>query len=193
MHRARFGFCATELLWSRAVQNRFLRPLVSVLLPAVVALLPFGASAADLQLSPIPDMYVGAWWHHGMNFTITKVSDFPEDGFAIAQWRTYTWCQDAFSHTTNPPPCDMTIGNMIEDGGIASIALVHVQGQDDRYLSGTIVATSDPDGGFGKWGGDVELTMLPGNMLLVTTSTGSVMFCGEHTDFSQYPTAPCGA
>jgi hypothetical protein len=115
-------------------------------------------------------MYVGAWWHHGMTFTITKMSEFPEDGFAIAQWRTYTWCQDAFSHTTNPPPCDMTLGHMIEDGGIASIALVHVQGQDDRYLSGTIGATSDPDSGFGGPHGRLGHRAVPGDFAILGTA-----------------------
>lgn len=122
-----------------------------------------------------------------------KVRRFSRGGSAVAQWRTYTWCQDPITKKPNPPPCDTFVGNFIEDGGIASIALLHPQGQDDRSLSGVLVATSDPAGGFGKWGGSVQYTMLPGNMLLVDTNTGSIMFCGENTDFSQYSPYPCGA
>jgi len=42
-------------------------------------------------------------------------------------------------------------------------------------------------------GNSVQFTMLPGNMLLVDTNTGSIMFCDENTDFSQYSPYPCGA
>jgi hypothetical protein len=175
--------------------NRRIRALLgtAALLAAMAAFLPLGASASDLQLAPIPDMYVGAWWHHGAGIMITKFEGSPEGGSAVAQWRTYTWCQDPITKKPNPPPCDTFVGNFIEDGGIASIALLHPQGQDDRSLSGVLVATSDPAGGFGKWGGSVQFTMLPGNMLLVDTNTGSIMFCGENTDFSQYSPYPCGA
>jgi hypothetical protein len=136
-------------------------------------------------------MYVGGWWHHGAGITITRFEASPTGGSALAQWRTYTWCQDPLTTKPNPPPCDTSVGNFLEDGGIASIALLHPQGQDDRSLSGILVARSAP--GFGKWGDSVEFTMLPGNMLLVVTSDGSTMFCGENTDVSQYPPYPCGA
>ncbi len=166
-----------------------LRILRSGLLALVSAVLPLSVSAADMQLAPIPDMYVGTWWHHGMSFTITKFQGSPESGWAVAQWRTYTPCQDSTAKKTNPPPCDRSVANMIAGGGIASIALVHPQGQDDRNLSGVVTATSDPNGGFGTWGADVEFVMLPGNMLLV----GPTMYCSDSTDFSLYPQYPCGA
>jgi len=167
--------------------------LATAALLGAMAAVPSGASAGDLPLAPIPDMYVGTWWHHGAGITITRFEGSPEGGSAIAQWRTYMWCFDTTTKKSNPPPCDTSVSNFIEDGGLASIALLHPQGQDDRSLSGVLVATSAPAGGFGKWGGSVQFTMLPGNMLLVETDTGSTMFCGNNTDSSLYPPYPCGA
>lgn len=170
-----------------------LRSAFPVLTAVLVGLAPTAARADDVQLAPVPDMYYGTWWHHGAGITITRNDAVPEAPNVVAQWRTYTWCSDALTKKHNPPPCDSFVGNFIEDGGIASLAVFHSQGQDDRYLSGVMVATSDPKGFLGTWGGAIQFTMLPGNMLLVETSTGSTMFCGAATDYSQYPPAPCGA
>ena len=62
--------------------NRRIRALLgtAALLAAMAAFLPLGASASDLQLAPIPDMYVGAWWHHGAGIMITKFEGSPEGG-----------------------------------------------------------------------------------------------------------------
>jgi hypothetical protein len=150
------------------------------------------AAAQDQQLAPIPDMYLGTWWHHGAELTISRPDEVPEAGSVIAQWRTYTWCEDALAQRVNPPPCDMMLGNFIEDGGIASIALLHPQGQQASNLNGVVTATSDPRT-FGKQGDAVAFTMLPGNMLLVGAGGQSTMFCGDNTDFSRYPPSPCGA
>jgi hypothetical protein len=167
--------------------------MTTVLIVLFAAALP-GASAhaQDAQLAPIPDMYVGAWSHHGVGISISRSDAFPEAGSAIVQWRIYTWCQDTLTNQQNPPPCDMIIGNLITNGGIASIVLMHPRGQDDGTLSGVVAATSDPNG-FGDQGADVEFTMLPGNMLQVTANGQSTMFCGPNTDLSQYPPSPCGA
>jgi hypothetical protein len=167
-------------------------PLV-LLAAALVAFAPGVAGAADPQLAPIPDMYYGAWWHHGISLTIARNDTFPEAPSVIARWRTYTWCTDPVTHQSNPPPCDSGIANFIEEGGIASIATFHYAGQDDRSLSGVVVATSDPGGFLGDWKASVQFTMLPGKMLLVETARGSVMFCGPETDLTQYPPNPCGA
>ena len=125
-----------------------------------------GADPADQQLAPIPDIYIGSWWRHGSSLSIRRPDGFPAAGNVIAQWRTYTFCQDPVTKKTNPPPCDMVIGNLIANGGLASIALLHPEGQDDKNISGVVTATTDPSV-FGKQGADAEFTMLPGNMLLV--------------------------
>jgi hypothetical protein len=160
---------------------------------AAAASLPSTAHAAELQIAPIPDMYLGNWGHHGASITITTFQGAPEGGSALVQWRTYTWCQDPTTKQSNPPPCDLSLGNFIEAGGIASIALFHTQGQDDRTLNGVIVATSDSPEGFWKWAGNIQFTMLPGNMLQVASDGNSTMFCGSTTDLSLYPPNPCGA
>ena len=165
----------------------------TVFVLALAAALPAaGATAQDAELAPIPDMYVGSWSHHSAGVLISRSDAFPQAGNAIVQWRTYTWCQDTLTNKQNPPPCDMIVNNEITDGGIASILLLHPQGQDDATLSGVVEATSDP-GGFGDQGADVEFTMLPGNMLQLTANGQSTMFCGPNTDLSQYPPSPCGA
>jgi hypothetical protein len=170
-----------------------IRILGAALLVAVVTTPPgVGADPADQQLAPIPDIYVGSWSRHGSSLSITRPDAFPEAGNLIAQWRTYTWCQDPVSKKANPPPCDMIIGNSIEDGGLASIALLHPEGQDDKNISGVVTATTDPSA-FGKQGADVLFTMLPGNMLLVNANGQSTMYCGDNTDYSLYPPYPCGA
>ncbi len=128
------------------VHLRFLR-LAVVLMLAMAGLVPTGGTAAaQTQLQPIPDAFVGFWSHHGIGLTITREDAFPQAGDAIVQWRTYTWCQDPGSQQRNPPPCDLLLDNQIADGGIASIVLVHPQGQDDSSLSGVVAATSDPSG-----------------------------------------------
>jgi hypothetical protein len=106
--------------------------------------------------------------HHGLSFTITRYEFAPEGRSAIAQWRTYTPCVDTTGLTTkrNSPPCDSILANFIEPGGLASVALMHPEGQNDRKLTGLVHATTDQKGMFGKWGASIELTMLPGNMLL---------------------------
>jgi hypothetical protein len=174
------------------VQSWLLNLGTAALLAAAAAL-PSAAHAAELQIAPIPDMYVGSWGHHGASITITTVQGAPEGGSALAQWRTYTMCQDPTTKKPNPPPCDLSLGTFLEDGGIASIALYHTQGQDDRSLNGVIVATSDLPEGFWKWGGNIQFTMLPGNMLQVASDGNSIMFCGDSTDLSLYPPYPCGA
>jgi hypothetical protein len=50
----------------------------------------------------------------------------------------------------NPPPCDSFLGNFIEPGGLASVALMHPQDQDDRQLTGLVIAATDQWGMFGK-------------------------------------------
>jgi hypothetical protein len=167
-------------------------PLV-LLAVAVVTFAPAASSAADPQLVPVPDMYYGGWWRHGISLTIARNENLPEAPLVIAEWRTYKWCSDPLTQKPSPPPCDSTISNLIENGGIARIATFHYQGQDDRNLSGVVVATSDPSGVFGDWKGSVQFTMLPGKMLLVEAAKGSMMFCGPDTDYSQYPPNPCGA
>ena len=127
-----------------------------------------------------------------MGITITRNGYAPEAPSVIAQWRTYTWCVDPFTQRRNAPPCDTMIGNMIEDGGIASIALFHLQGQDDQHLTGVVVATSDPNG-LGPWGTSLPFTMLPGNLLQVGTGDQATLFCDADTDYSQYSEFPCGA
>jgi hypothetical protein len=177
------------------MRTRIPNAAVAVLLAVIAAFAPIGAWAGELKLAPIPETYLGSWGHHGSSFTITRYEFAPEGGSAIAQWRTYTPCIDTTGPTTkrNPPPCDSFLGNFIEPGGLASVALMHPEGQDDRKLTGLVHATTDQKGMFGKWGASVEFTMLPGNMLLVDTEGGSTMFCGQNTDFSLYPPAPCGA
>jgi hypothetical protein len=157
----------------------------------LLSLAPGAAYADEPKLAPVPDMYYGSWWHHGMNITITRHDWAPEAPTVIAQWRTYTWCLDSFSNKRNPPPCDSMVGNFIEDGGIASLAVFHPDGQDERTLTGVIVATSDAKG-LGKWGSDLQFTMLPGNMLLLQAAGEATLLCSDNTDYSQYPQAPCG-
>ncbi len=175
------------------VRNRL--SWIGAALVVVLALLaPVNSApvAAQAELQPIPDMYVGTWSHHGIGISITRSDTFPQAGSAIAQWRTYTWCQDALSGNRNPPPCDMMVGNLIANGGIASILLTHPRGQDDSTLSGVVAATSDANG-FGDAGTDVEFAMLSGNMLQITLHGQPTLFCGDNTDLSQYPPSPCGA
>jgi hypothetical protein len=167
--------------------------MATVVMVVLAAALPVAsASAQGAPLAPIPEMYVGSWSHHGAGISITRSDAFPELGSATMQWRTYTWCQDTLTNQQNPPPCDIIIGNLITNGGIASIVLMHPQGQDDSMLNGVVAATSDP-AGFGDQGANVQFTMLPGNMLQLTANGQSTMFCGQNTDLSQYPPSPCGA
>lgn len=149
-------------------------------------------AGAQEQPAPIPDMYIGGWERHGTGITISRSDFAPEQGNALMEWRTYTWCQDPITQKPSPPPCDSMIGNTIGSGGLASITLLHPAGQDDKQLSGVVTATTDPSGS-GKWGSDVEFTMLPGNMLLMQSGSNSTMFCGQNTDLSLYPPNPCGA
>jgi len=160
-----------------------------IVLPLVS--LPGQAAAQGQQLAPIPAMYVGTWWHHGANITITPGSNDSPAGQAIARWRTYNWCPDSETEQPNPPPCDRFIGNVLAVGGLASLVLQHSEGQDDKQLTGMVTATTDSTAY--AWGETIEFTMLPGNMLLETGHDGlSTMYCGDNTDVSQYPPLPCG-
>jgi hypothetical protein len=143
-------------------------------------------SAQAQQLAPIPDMYLGEWFHHGASLDITRSDIDPAAGFVTAQWRTYSMCE------SSPPPCDRFIGHVLAEGGIASLVLQHTQGQDDRTVTAIVAATSDPTGY--AWDETIQYTMLPGNMLLEVNSNGqSTMYCGANTDLSLYPPNPCGA
>ena len=148
-------------------------------------------AGAQEQPAPIPDMYIGGWERHGTGITISRSDFAPEQGNALMEWRTYTWCQDPITQKPSPPPCDSMIGNTIGSGASPRLPCFT---QPARMTSNSLASLPRPRiRAAVASGAHVEFTMLLGNMLLMQSGNNSTMFCGQNTDLSLYPPNPCGA
>src|SRR5579862_343458 len=119
----RLGACS--VIVAGAVRHRVSVSTLGAALTFAIVLIAAPPAALAQQLQPIPDVFVGDWSRHGVGLTISRFDSAAEQGEALARWRIYTWCQDPVTNAPNPPPCDSVIGNSLEDGGIAVIALTH--------------------------------------------------------------------
>jgi hypothetical protein len=178
-----------------------MRRLVAAMFLAWVLMLPASASAqlfppslpasdpapAGQQAPASPDFsaFAGGWWHHGFDVTINA------DGSGEASWRIYSWC----STPGTLPPCDSMQGNMIIEGGHATITFDHVE---SPTAFGTVTGSADqkvlPNGTARFTLREYGLGELTATYTATGFTTRSVL-CGPH--FLESPewfrnTMPCG-
>jgi len=113
--------------------------------------------------------FVGDWFGHSVYLK------FDRAGHGTMLWRTYNTCG------TDPPPCDTFRGNVIDDGGHATLIITkHGTGT----ASGRITASTDPVLRVGSF----SLRSAPNAMLTLSPWPGShYRLCGPKTPNSACP------
>jgi hypothetical protein len=120
--------------------------------------------------------FAGEWYHHGVQMVIDTT------GHGLFIFRLYRYC------TEGPPPCDVSVGNNIWDGGFATFT---ISAQSATDATATVVTSTASDSvPIGDFRASYEET----TDVLTLTFPGQepLAMCGPRSG-DVTPPPPCGA